>query len=461
MGDRAQFVVLPRHYTNTLNMYFGTIPPIADWTSPFDNIVSSNRYERLRCGWVRLQQPWGPTTTNGTGGILNSDGTTNWSDFDLMLQIHTNGVLAAPTRVLNIIGIAHLTNSIVIPGNGTPVVDQTNSLADWINDVSLIYSSAAARYRTNFVYEILNEPGESWHFSNVTVVAAAMAASASVQAVKSECPDCITWSPAVQSIDTPNVGILTNAPAPLYYALADVISWHDGNSYYGPVDVIMTYTNIAWWNWGSTFPWDTEDKAIASVYPGKELAISEAYPVSPDPLGRSNTWWNNYFSPTNIPLASWTWYDMSTRYWKAIVVWSGNRVRKLLPWLGICNQGEDCYEGWSGNNSLRANGFGPQPTLSGNAILGWWLNGAEPVTNWISGTQETWADAWGGRTGGVPGLHFFEFQFGDGTTNTFVWADEDTQITTNFGVGLTDIFSNSWTTAIGKEPVIAWGWPKR
>jgi hypothetical protein len=154
-----------------------------------------------------------------------------------------------------------------------------------------------------------------------------------------------------------------------------------------------------------------------------------------------------------------TWYDLSTRYWKSIVMWSAGGVTKLLPWLGTSNQQED-YEGWSGDNSHWTNGFGPNPTISGNAILGWWLNEAVPLTNWLSGSRETWANPRGGRTGGVPGLHFFEFRFANGTTNTFVWADEDTQITTNFGVGLTDIFSNSWTDAIGKEPVIAWGWPK-
>jgi len=44
------------------------------------------------------------------------------------------------------------------------------------------------------------------------------------------------------------------------------------------------------------------------------------------------------------------------------------------------------------------------------------------------------------------------------STNTIVWADEQITVSTNFGVGLTDIWSNQWTGPIGIEPVIAWGW---
>jgi hypothetical protein len=55
-------------------------------------------------------------------------------------------------------------------------------------------------------------------------------------------------------------------------------------------------------------------------------------------------------------------------------------------------------------------------------------------------------------------LHFWEFKFHDGSVNTFIWADEGYSFKTNFGVGLTDIYSNSWAAAIGSEPVIAWGW---
>ena len=55
-------------------------------------------------------------------------------------------------------------------------------------------------------------------------------------------------------------------------------------------------------------------------------------------------------------------------------------------------------------------------------------------------------------------MHFWEFKFRDGTVNTFIWADEGYSFTTNFGVGLTDIYSNSWAGSIGSEPVIAWGW---
>jgi len=91
----------------------------------------------------------------------------------------------------------------------------------------------------------------------------------------------------------------------------------------------------------------------------------------------------------------------------------------------------------------------------------WWLTGATPIAHWRSGGPLTVVDPLGGYTNGPAGLHFWEWQFANGTTNTFIWADEALSggISTNFGVGLTDIFSNQWNGPIGIEPVIAWGWP--
>jgi len=91
-------------------------------------------------------------------------------------------------------------------------------------------------------------------------------------------------------------------------------------------------------------------------------------------------------------------------------------------------------------------------------MISWWLTDATLVTNWLSGTPLTVVDPLGGHTNGTPGLHFWAWQFADKSTNTFVWADEQITVTTNFGVGLTDIFSNQWSGPIGIEPVIAWGW---
>jgi hypothetical protein len=85
------------------------------------------------------------------------------------------------------------------------------------------------------------------------------------------------------------------------------------------------------------------------------------------------------------------------------------------------------------------------------------LTGGASLTNWLSGTTITVTNPAGGYTG-TAGLHFWTWQFAGGSTNTFVWADEQITVTTNFGVGLTDIFSNEWTGPIGIEPVIAWDW---
>ena len=93
-------------------------------------------------------------------------------------------------------------------------------------------------------------------------------------------------------------------------------------------------------------------------------------------------------------------------------------------------------------SGLDPNG-GIKPKTAAFLMTSHWLNGARPVTNWVSGN-----------------LHFAESIWASGRTNTFVWASEGTTATTNLGVGMTDIWSNSWNGAIGEEPVIAWDWPR-
>ena len=87
---------------------------------------------------------------------------------------------------------------------------------------------------------------------------------------------------------------------------------------------------------------------------------------------------------------------------------------------------------------------GSKPKTSAFLMTWYWLNGATLVTNWVSGN-----------------LHVAESVWSNGMTNTFVWAGEGTNVTTNLAVQVTDIWSNQWTGAIGEEPVIAWGWPPR
>jgi PKD repeat protein len=167
---------------------------------------------------------------------------------------------------------------------------------------------------------------------------------------------------------------------------------------------------------------------------------------------------------------------MNMRWWKSVLLWEGTGVTRIelyegaldaLPnnpassWTNSYWGDPSSYVGWGGQKTNDWTGCGPRPSVDGLAMISWWLTRATPIAHWLSGNQIVYVDPLGGYTNGPPGLHFWEWQFANGTTNTFVWADEAlaSGVTTNFGVELTDIFSNQWNGPIGIEPVIAWGWP--
>jgi hypothetical protein len=233
----------------------------------------------------------------------------------------------------------------------------------------------------------------------------------------------------------------------------------------------------------------SNDVLISSLYGGKPLEVDEMYPYSPSELGRTNSWWLTAVPAatyTGVPLNTWTWQLLTARFWKEIILMKGTGVRHLLTWIQLSDNqvgpntnanpyvelesgGQDAYAGWdeySGCCSIGAynyddiSGIGPRTPYDGQMMLSWWLNGATSITNWLSGTSLNVVSELGSYNSGTPGLHFWEWQFANGTTNTFVWADEVTTVTTNLGVGLTDIFSNQWTGPIDMTPVIAWNWPQ-
>jgi hypothetical protein len=354
----------------------------------------------------------------------------------------------------------------------SPYVDQTNSLASFLNDFSLFCSNVAARYTNAFTYEILNEPsGSSMNFTNSHqdpysyggAYPASLAVSAAVQAIQFVCTNCQTWAPAVGGLRGV-VPFFTNWYVRAGYTNVNAFSFHGGDMLYGPIDTILAYTNASiggiWW------PTDSSLECIAAIY-GKPFAVTEAYPFSPDILGKTNSWWTTQrelYAPayTSLP---WTWQTLAFRFWKDLVEWRSTGVDHIQTWLQLWDkgpplgyEGQDAYCGWDANNDLL--GCGPLPSVDGEAMISWWLTGATPVMSWLSGSLLRVLDPLGGyTTGGTPGLHFHSWVFTNGTTNTFIWADEGITVTTNFGVGLTDMFSNQWNGPIGIEPVIAWGWP--
>jgi len=273
------------------------------------------------------------------------------------------------------------------------------------------------------------------------------------------------WAPNSEGFKVSNNALIVNYPA--YYSNVDVIAFHSSDTGAGPVDAQFGYTNTEGMGvWLST---DSNDEYIASIYPDKPFANTEAHPVSPDPLGKTSSWWivesdQNGYNVNRL----WTWQTMTFRHWKSIVLWRSTSVLGFFNQLGMSDYGigpgsslsnalADDIAGW---DTIYDNlGTGPLPIVDGQAMLSWWMNGGTPLTNWLSGTPLYVVNPLGDYTSGTPGLHFWTWKFADGSTNTFVWADEQIAVTTNFGVGLTDIFSNQWSSSIGIEPVIAWRWP--
>ena len=462
VGDRAQFSVLPQGYTNQPHSYIGEMPSsAAAW---------SNRYARLAPGFSLTGTMWAQTADYNTccpDGIVTASGTNDWLVFDLFVNDYPSNpdwFANAPIKVIQI-NTAHTTNT----GWATPPVDMTNSLASWIHDVVTLYTNAVARYGTNVAYEILNEPNsvdldfvEDPNTNDVThsVLPAAMTVSATVEAIEFVCPACKVWAPAAMGYNSWACIVLTSAVVRPYYTNVGLLSFHDMAGYYNTVDN----------NCGQFMATDLSLELMAGLYPGKEFAVDEVHPYSPDALGKTNGWCADAggggSGRYDAPNWTWTWRTMCSRFWKDLVMWKAKGVSRVQVFLELCDSAgtlDNGYYGWGDTlgEQYDHEGRGPRPTVDGQAMISWWLENATPLTNWLSGSELYVADAYGNYTNGTPGLHFYEWQFANGATNTFVWADEQITVTTNFGVGLTDIFSNQWTGPVGKEPVIAWGWPEQ
>jgi PKD repeat protein len=482
-GDRAQFSVLPRGYTNSPHSDIGSLLNGA----PYEYA----RLIRVATGFTRQVFNWTDLTTDGVAYA--------WSKSDAFIQDATSFFghgYSIPTKILGVTP-AHLElYPPTAPGNmGSPVVDDTNSLNSWVQDVSLLYSNVALHYTNAVVYEVLNEPNpfgivftnaaDSWitpSWPDVSVPAS-MAVRAAAHAIKYVCPKCQVWAPAALGITGGESYILTNSFVPRYYREVDAISYHLGTTL-GPVDSLRHYFTPMDKSGGLAL--DTAYKRIHRLYHNKPLVVTECYPAAPDDLGKINPWYTLEVGygggngPWSVPQLSWDWRLMTDRFLKCIIMGKGMRHIGLLHWLSLVNgnlvslQGlvnayyqadgypNDFY-GWDVNSEdYDFTGCGPKPTVDGQAMLSWWLNGSVPIRHWLSGTPLI-VDSPSGelRNGCIPGLHFWEFKFRDGTKNTFIWADEGCSFKTNFGVALTDIYSNSWRGAIGSEPVIAWGWNHR
>ncbi|MGD0060438.1 MAG: hypothetical protein ABSD58_13565, partial [Verrucomicrobiia bacterium] len=486
-GDRSQFSVWPTGYTNHPHMDIGE-PPTATF-------AESNRWVRMAPGFTRCAYAWSQICSNAAG-------TNDWTTIDRQLHggpcpyttmYGNNGgencmpATPAPVQVL-CIGVDHYNSfwtNYSTASYSSPEVDETNTLNNWVHDVATVFSNAAVRYTNSFVYEIMNEPDGAITISNVfTPVITfsadqdpydtstsvgyypiSLAVSASVQAIQFACPTCQTWAPAVNGLRT-DPAVLTDVFARAGYTKVNNFSYHQGDTVYGAADASLSYQGLAAPSTESNL------ENVAAIY-GKPFAITEAYPWTPDPLGKTSSWWVTV-SQTEVPLATWTWQTMTFRFWKDFIMSRANGLTNQQTWLQLVdyninaqssqnmgNEGQDAYCGWDvGGEPWDIQGCGPLPTVDGQAMISWWLTGAIPVTNWLSGSSLTVTNPAGGYIG-TPGLHFWTWQFANGGTNTFVWSDEQITVSTNFGVGLTDIFSNEWAGPIGIEPVIAWGWPEQ
>ena len=492
-GDRSQFSIWPKGYTNYLHSDIGLeFQPVWLYQPGVFN-VWSNRFQRISPGFSRNQISWLIYPPDMySGGVVTPTGTDDW----VILNAWINNFSNTPNKVLNF-NIYHPDNLIyggvlqTISNSTAPLVDLTNSVSSWVSDVAVLFSNVAVQFGTNLIYEILNEPGSDYVFTNSPpypdstngdscVHPAGLAVSAAVQAIKSACPNCETWGPAGASPIGFNMELVTNTYVWSDYSNVTKISFHGGgNSVVGPPDAAGFYTNRM-----DLGPWMADDvgaEYINNIY-GKQWATTESYPYSPDALGLTNSWWipdtnNPGIGPgwcsTCVPNWSCSWYTMNMRWWKNLLLWEGTGVTRIEMYEGASDAisspanwttnsywgDPSSYVGWGGQPANDWTGCGPRPSVDGLAMISWWLHGATPITNWLSGNQIVYVDPLGGYTNGPPGLHFWEWQFGNGTTNTFVWADEQTTITTNLGVGLTDIYSNSWRQPIGEEPLIAWNWP--
>ncbi len=402
LGDRSQFVVLPADYAGWSNLGgHADAHPVAD-----------SRMVRAKVNWVRLQIPWAT--------VEPSQGSYDWS---LVNQWLMNPYTNMNVRLLNITTIR-------------PPWEAANSQTQWINDVSLMYSNAALQFGTNVVYEVFNEP--SWGNSTVATngalswdVALGQAVSGSVTAIKTACPDCEVWTPSMQDLVQYSF-VVTNAALRGYYADAEGISWHDGSGIYGPVDeyVAAAYQPDTY----------TSTRNIQQVYPNKVLAVTEWYPRTPDVLGRTNEWASDW----NASIAK-DWWTMTARWWKQVILAQSAGVNYFKPENGFtCCHGAttngSSFYGWYEGEKRVA---GPSPPISGLMMLGYWLNGAQHLTNWASGNAR-----------------FSQWVFSGGTTSTFAWALESTTATNSLGAYTTDIYGRQITNAVlNFQPVILWNWP--
>lgn len=501
-GDRSQFSVWPKGYTNYPHTDVGE-PNTFDGAGP-------NRFVRLAPGWSRLPVYWSLTVSNATGVGTNG---WDWTVTDQFLHGGTNlsrvnvdtmsmPDTPVPVKVLNIgpeheYWMTHATYNTSVSNQMyfvSPYVDETNSLASFINDFCFFCSNVVVRYTNSYAYEPLNEPGSDFVFTdsyatvyNDQSYPVSLVVSAVTATIKYVCPSCQVWAPSLACLRNRSVGYFTNSYNVAGYNNVDVLTYHAYDDFYGPVDQPFSWTNSALANDGGYgwLPIDTVQKQASSAQGSKPFAITEGGPASPDVLGKTNSWWvtqSRLWTITNesgrviggYSSLPYTWQTLTFRFWKYLLEARSAGLNYVQMWLQLWDndvntqnpplgyEGGDEYIGWDvGGGHFDIQGCGPLPGVDGEAMISWWLNGATPVMNWLSGSPLLVADPLGGYTSGTPGLHFYSWQFADGTTNTFVWADEEitSGVTTNLGVGVTDIFSNQWNGPIGIEPVIAWGWP--
>jgi len=398
-NDRAEFVVLPSDYSTLDNVGHDD-----DETEVYSDIA-----DRAKLNWVRVIADWGAIQTNQ--GAAFDWAATGSAGYSVIARLNSN---SGKANVIFSLGHADWATNY--------------AFADWLTDFTNFVAAAHAQFGTNssiVQLDALNEVSDG----NVNTAFTGDYSSYAKQVYQGV---SVVW-PAVPQIgpseSSPGSALPALCEAAGAAAYLDAVDYHDYYNGYGdstgdPDDpvygVVAGRAGLNLEELGTTNIFVTELGLLG--------ASSLGYPNDPIYVNYGNC----FPSCTSVDsLPPYSWYRGLTRAMRTAVLYA--QYRAVVLYHSFATAGGMDVTGIDGN--------GIKPKTSAFLMTSYWLNGATPVTNWVSGN-----------------FHLAESVWSNGMTNTFVWATEGTSVTTNLGVTVTDVWSNQWTGAIGEEPVIAWGW---
>jgi hypothetical protein len=447
-GDRTQFLVLPSDYHPMT--YIGTMLDNGLWgVNDRMNRVRPTVGRGTQDGWCRIDD--------------NSARTNDWSYPDACVNNFVSLKYANIRKIWNI--------------TRAPRWAQTN---DWgfFRSAYIEYCTAfTRRYGTNYTIELFNEmeprhiwkaptndwAGKNWTMNLAMTVSGAVEAVRRVSYQKYGSSNAIpVWGLSWQDAAINYSPIITDPKLVPYWRKLDAITWHDDPVSWGPIDEgPIRHPESSWWNNGNSVlsNMSTYLSQIRSLYPSNQLVITEAYPKSPDALGRTNqVWYDPYQGKAedgvsshhwlNQPVKSHTntWKDIQNRWIKANVLYKQYGVNCVIPenLTTCCNTPGSVSFGWYGwaeADPVHGRIGGPTPPASAFFMLSYWLDGYSPVTNYWSGN-----------------VMCASFTNATGYIRDFYWARE-TKIVTNYlqtrALSERDIYGQSVSPIIlTEEPVL-------